>query len=258
MAGNRGALLLSDSPTWRSALQGYSIDIYFPSAGSIPFIFRHSPPILNKNTIQAAMQKIYYERNLPHWHPPGAAFFLTYRLYGSIPQSKLFELQRNFASETLQLRSRLSGQTLDQATYALQRRFFVHYDEHLDQNPNGPYWLKQPEIAHEVINSWSHLETYGVQIHALCIMPNHVHVLLQHREGGSSLSKILQVHKAFTGKQCNRLLRRTGHFWQKETYDHWVRNAEEFDRIVRYILNNPVKAKLVERWEDWPYTVFAQ
>ncbi len=201
------------------------------------------------------MQKIYYERNLPHWHPPGATFFLTYRLAGSIPQSVLFGLQKDFASETLQLRSRLFGQALSQATYALQRRFFAHYDGQLDLNPNGPYWLKRPEIARAVIDSWTHLEGHGVQIHALCVMPNHVHVLVEHRKGAPSLAKILQMHKAFTGKQCNRILGRTGCFWQKETYDHWVRSPEEFDRIVRYILNNPVKAKLVERWTEWPFTV---
>ena len=37
--------------------------------------------------------KIYYERNLPHWHPPGATFFLTYRLAGSIPLAVLRQMK---------------------------------------------------------------------------------------------------------------------------------------------------------------------
>jgi putative transposase len=40
-----------------------------------------------------APEKIYYERNLPHWHPPGATFFLTYRLAGSIPVTVLQKIQ---------------------------------------------------------------------------------------------------------------------------------------------------------------------
>jgi len=59
--------------------------------------------------------------------------------------------------------------------------------------------------------------------------------------------------KKFSSLQCNRLLCRKGHFWEEESYDHWLREGE-FDRIVAYTLNNPVKAGIVSRWQDYPWT----
>jgi type I restriction enzyme R subunit/putative DNA methylase len=51
------------------------------------------------------------------------------------------------------------------------------------------------------------------------------------------------------------LLHRTGErFWQDESFDHWVRSEGEFIRIQKYIENNPVKAGLVAKAEDWPWS----
>lgn len=68
------------------------------------------------------------------------------------------------------------------------------------------------------------------------------------------LCDIMKKHKNYTGRGCNQLIGETDKFWNRETYDHLVRNQEEFDRIAWYILRNPVKARLVEKWQDWPYT----
>ena len=56
--------------------------------------------------------------------------------------------------------------------------------------------------------------------------------------------------------QANKLLGLTGAFWQRETYDHVVRPGE-LARIVSYVLENPVKAGLVEDWQQWPHTYLA-
>ena len=61
--------------------------------------------------------------------------------------------------------------------------------------------------------------------------------------------------KGFTARQANRLLGRTGEpFWQQESYDHWVRSEIEWNRIAGYIEDNPVKAGLVARAEDYPWS----
>ncbi len=60
--------------------------------------------------------------------------------------------------------------------------------------------------------------------------------------------------KGSTARECNKLLKRTGAFWQHESYDHVVRNEDELRRIVEYVLNNPVKAGLVEVEEDWMWS----
>ena len=59
--------------------------------------------------------------------------------------------------------------------------------------------------------------------------------------------------KGATAREANRLLGLTGEpFWQKESYDHWVRNASELERIRAYIETNPVKAGLVQNPQDYP------
>jgi putative transposase len=60
----------------------------------------------------------------------------------------------------------------------------------------------------------------------------------------------MQSLKGHTARQANKLLARTGTFWQEESYDHYVRNSEAHQRIVHYIRQNPVKAGLVSRSEE--------
>jgi len=83
-------------------------------------------------------------------------------------------------------------------------------------------------------------------------MANHVHVLLL---PNIDPSKLLRSLKGFTARESNRHLGRTGQpFWQAESYDHWVRSSEELDRIAAYIENNPVKAGLAARPEDYSWS----
>jgi len=84
------------------------------------------------------------------------------------------------------------------------------------------------------------------------VMANHVHLLI---EPSVPLARITKVLKGFTARRANQLLGRTGErFWQEESYDHWVRNEQEFYRIAAYIERNPVAAGLVEKPEDWAWS----
>ena len=89
-------------------------------------------------------------------------------------------------------------------------------------------------------------------------MPNHVHLVfmpLEKAEGVFySLAEILQSLKRYTARQSNLILGRLGAFWQDESYDHIVRDEAELERIVRYVLNNPVKAGLVDDWTQWKWS----
>jgi putative transposase len=62
--------------------------------------------------------------------------------------------------------------------------------------------------------------------------------------------------KRYTSRQANLILGREGQFWQHESYDHVVRDEQEFERIMLYILNNPLKASLVDSWEKWEWSYF--
>ena len=69
-----------------------------------------------------------------------------------------------------------------------------------------------------------------------------------------ALPRILHSLKGYTAKKANQVLGREGQFWQRESYDHIVRDRDEQLRIRRYILNNPVRAGLVDHWTEWPYS----
>ena len=91
---------------------------------------------------------------------------------------------------------------------------------------------------------------YG--LFAWVVMSNHVHMVLEpHR----SLSETMRWLKTATAVRANRLLGRTGQaFWQREYFDRWIRNKSQFDHVVAYVEANPVKAGLVQRPEDWPWS----
>jgi len=67
------------------------------------------------------------------------------------------------------------------------------------------------------------------------------------------MSAIMHSLKRYTARQANLLLGREGGFWQHENHDHVVGDEAERQRIITYVLNNPVKAGLVEHWEEWKW-----
>lgn len=83
-------------------------------------------------------------------------------------------------------------------------------------------------------------------------MPNHVHLLCTPLSG-HLLAEIMHSIKSFTSSEANKMLGRKGRFWQKEYFDRYIRNARQFVRTVTYIENNPVKANLCDRAEDWAF-----
>jgi REP element-mobilizing transposase RayT len=124
----------------------------------------------------------------------------------------------------------------------------------MDSAHSGPTWLKQPAIAAQVVGTLLVAEhKWGLyQLFAWVVMSNHVHVLLRPNK---KLADVTRAIKKTSAKEANLILGRTGKpFWQDESYDHWVRDAREFDRIAAYIEWNPVRAGLVEQVEDWPWS----
>ena len=75
--------------------------------------------------------------------------------------------------------------------------------------------------------------------------PNHWHALLVPEDARAhSLSEVMKRLKGRTARRIRLLLPGIGRFWQGEWFDRWVRDDAEWDRIVTYIRNNPVKAGL--------------
>ncbi len=206
---------------------------------------------------------MYYRCKLPHYQPLGGTFFITYRLYSSIPQNVICQLEneRNKALDLLhkQFAEKRGLHTPKEERIQIlniHKKHFAKYDNWLDKS-NGSYWLQEPLIANIVQESLQHCAAKYYDLWASTIMSNHVHILITLKKDAPILYEVLQNHKKFTGRQANKVLQRTGkRFWEKESYDHLVRYYDKnaFGNIVAYIVNNPIKAGLVKNWEDWPYT----
>jgi REP element-mobilizing transposase RayT len=160
----------------------------------------------------------HYERRLPHWDVTGEPIFVTFRLHNSLPAGRVF------------------------APASLTGKAFVALDRILDRAATGPKHLCHPEIASLVVVALLDGERrFGrYKLHSYVVMPNHIHLLVTPQVPAT---KWLSPLKGFTTHEANLLLRSTGKpFWQNESYDHLVRSPEEFERISRYIENNPLKA----------------
>lgn len=201
-----------------------------------------------------------YKRRLPHIQPEGANFFVTFRLKGSIPHAMIQKWKEEQVTLSRQLENSIADRKqLGRSLYQEQKRYFGKFDIYLDQGSHGPTWLKNRAIAQMIVDALHYRDGKIFRLDAYCIMPNHVHLLINPlpQSDGSyqALAKIMHSLKRFTASQANKILDRSGQtFWQAESYDHIVRNAPEWKNIMSYILDNPVKAGLVTDWQDWPWS----
>ncbi len=173
----------------------------------------------------------YHRRNLPHYYPPDATIFVTWRLFGSC----------KFLSEP-------------EGASSHPGKAFAENDYLLDRAIDGPLWLKDPALAGMVAAALEKGDReYRMYARFVwVIMPNHVHVVLRPFR---RLPEVMRWIKGSTARSVNLLLQRTGKpFWQYESYDHVIRNRDELNRVIRYIERYPVRAGLVPAIEDWPWS----
>ena len=205
-----------------------------------------------------------YRRNLPHLQPLGATFFITFRLTGSLPKS-LIE-QRKQERNWLTHLEQTNPDHFKRVESDFERKWFAKFESVLDGALCGPTWLKDAALADQVAASLHYRDGRVFRLDAFSIMPNHVHVVFkplpnsqftsaidQSSEKYHSLASIMQSLKGITARNCNRLLSREGAFWAHESYDHYIRDNEEWQRIVAYVLNFPVKAGYVREWREWKW-----
>ena len=137
----------------------------------------------------------------------------------------------------------------DRARYEeLQRRVACYEDA-----GRGECHLGRAEIGAAVRDALVRFDGERYQLLAWCVMPNHVHVLIKQRHG-FPLADIVRSWKSFTARKANAILGRSGRFWMREYHDRRIRDEAHLSRAILYIENNPVKAGLCERPEDWPWS----
>jgi putative transposase len=176
------------------------------------------------------------QRRLSHIYPHDRWLFLTWALHGSLPASHFPPARK-----------------VSDASAGADGKAFAWVDRYLDTASIGPVYLRTEAMATLVVESLFRGELLAhYRLGPFVVMANHVHLLLLPSISPSLLLKSL---KGATAREANRLLHRTGEqFWQRESYDHWVRSEAEWNRIATYIENNPVKAGLVSRMEEYPWS----
>ncbi len=117
----------------------------------------------------------------------------------------------------------------------------------------GSCLLAQPAIADLVQSAVRHFDGQRYRLLAWCVMPNHVHVVVQPL-GVHSPSAILHSWKSFTAHKINKILGRTGAVWERESFDHLVRSLEHLELFIAYVEANPVEAGLCQSARAWPWS----
>lgn len=193
-----------------------------------------------------------YRRKLPHWRVKDGVYFVTFRLADSIPQAVL-DAWRDEQRTWFTAHGLSSGlapaewqrrydaiPSLVRAVFEREqtRKYFVELDR-----GHGACQLRHREASGIVAGTLRFYDGSRLRCGDFVVMPNHVHWLVQPL-GEELLEKLLQSIKQFSCKRINACLGRTGTLWQKESYDHVVRDSDELCRIREYIKNNPTKAHL--------------
>jgi DNA polymerase-3 subunit alpha len=178
-------------------------------------------------------------RRLPHWQQDGATYFVTFRLADSLPQAIYGNWKREREALVRQVSS-LPDSEKEKLTDELREKM----EAQLDQS-YGECWLRNSKVAAIVESALRHFDGERYLLGSYVVMPNHVHALV-HPVMGQQLSEILHSWKSFTANEANKVLGRTGSFWQDESFDHIVRDEHQLERFHHYIYENPIKAKLSE------------
>ena len=182
-----------------------------------------------------------YRRNLPHIQPDDGLFAITYRIKGTLPKSIL-----NFYNEEYE-------KVILRKDNTYQNLFFDITDSYLDRGESHNL-LVDKNIVDIVINSLKYYDKKYYKLIAYCIMSNHVHVIIDKQNyEKASLSAIFGSIKGYSAKLINSELRKSGHFWSTEIYDHLIKSETELEIQIKYVLNNPVNAGLVDNWKQWKF-----
>ena len=179
----------------------------------------------------------WYDRGyIPHFDGGQVSQFLTFRLFDSLPESVIQDWREKTS------RQGEEGKVI----------FRKNVENYLDKG-SGSCFLRDERVAKMTEDSLLFHHTKKYDLVAWVIMPNHIHFLATPVEG-VELSTITHSIKSYTAHEANKILGRQGQFWQHEPFDRYIRNRKHFVSVIRYIENNPVKAGLCARPQDWRFS----
>lgn len=99
-------------------------------------------------------------------------------------------------------------------------------------------------------------KTHRFKLIALCVLPDHFHMLVTLPENEADISTRVRLIKFEFTRSLNSLELQTSPVWQPRFWDHLIRDEADLHQHINYIHHNPVKHKLVNQAVDWPYSTF--
>jgi putative transposase len=169
---------------------------------------------------------------LPHFDQPELIQFINYRLADSMPEARRSEWASLFAIED-------------------ELKRYEKIESYLDQGFGGCE-LRDARPASIIEANWLHMDGKEYRLLAWCVMPNHVHLLVEIWQ--EPQARLVRDWKGLTARRINRVLGRTGQLWQKDYWDRYIRDEEHCRKVIRYIEMNPVKAGLVKTPHEWSFS----
>jgi putative transposase len=175
---------------------------------------------------------------LPHWQQEGAVYFVTFRLADAVPHRLRAEWESEREAWLCVHPEPWSAKT--------EREYHVRFSGAIERwldAGHGSCVLRRRDCAAFVAEALRHFDGERVTQLAWVVMPNHVHAVFV-QNAAWPLEKIILSWKGFTARRINALLGRTGGFWQRDYFDHLVRDGKHLANCIRYIRRNPAKAGL--------------
>jgi putative transposase len=189
-------------------------------------------------------------RKLPHWVQAGTVSFVTWRTWDSMPTTVIrgWQAERDAWLRRHGIDPAMPGWEALVQNWPIQRvrefqRFLSdRWGKHLDCL-HGECALRLADCHGIVAESLRHFDEDRYRLCDYVVMPNHVHLLAAFADDEAMLAQC-ESWKHYTARQINRILGRTGRFWEQDAFDHLVRSPDEFERLRRYIAENPRSAGL--------------
>lgn len=185
------------------------------------------------------------QRNLPHWQQEGAAYFVTFRLYDSIPK-KVAEEIREEREQWLYNNNIFHPSELRKLNKMKRIEYYRLFSKRIDELLDSGYGscvLAQLECRKIVDEALKYFHGTRYDLDEYVVMPNHVHVIVIPKQNWD-LSQITHSWKSFTSNEINKIIDREGALWMPESFDHIIRSSLQLQKIRQYIKNNPKVKKI--------------
>lgn len=221
-----------------------------PSRSGLPDVASGEPEPETQHALQVGLDpsslRIQVGENLPHWTCDSAIYHVSFRLADALPatiRDGWLRERKAIVAVAMQLGRELSEDEEKRLDYLYSERVAKALDA-----GHGTCCLARHDVAPLIAQALCHFAGDRYLLHAWCIMPNHVHAIVQ-PSAGHELSAIVHSWKSFTAHTVNRILGRSGALWQHDAYNRIIRSAKEYRFQLRYVWENPDKAGLA----DWPW-----